>query len=321
MGTTHLGNLGLSQGSGLMRLTMSVGILLAGFLIAPITVAAQGSSVETRKAVQYGTHDGATLIGDLYLPEGGTIRPAIIAVHGGGYQLGSRDLYRYLGPYLAANGYAVFSIDYRLMRDEKNRYPAAVNDTRAAVQWVRSRAAELKIDPARIALMGDSAGAHLSALVALAGDSPDYANAYTDDPYANVSTKVRAVIGVYGAYDLSAQWEHDLITRPTDNITEKFMGFPPMQDRRAWYAVSPISHAIFANNSTAFLLAWGTDDDIVDPKQSEAFLTALKQARFYVRAVVVQSAPHFWISDPIEEPNSFTGFFVPRLLRFLAQRL
>jgi dipeptidyl aminopeptidase/acylaminoacyl peptidase len=157
--------------------------------------------------------------------------------------------------------------------------------------------------------------------VALAGDSPDYANAYPDDPYANVSTKVRAVIGVYGAYDLSGQWEHDLTTRPTDNITEKFMGFPPMQDRRAWYAVSPISHAIFANNSTAFLLAWGTDDDIVDPKQSEAFLTALKQARFYVRAVVVQSAPHFWISDPIEEPNSFTGFFVPRLLRFLAQRL
>jgi acetyl esterase/lipase len=256
MGTTHLGNLGLSPGSGLMRLTMSVGIVLAGFLTTP-TVAAQGSSVETRKAVQYGTHDGATLIGDLYLPEGGTIRPAIIAVHGGGYQLGSRDLYRYLGPHLAANGYAVFSIDYRLMRDEKNRYPAAVNDTRAAVQWVRSRAAELKIDPARIALMGDSAGAHLSALVALAGDSPDYENAYPDDPYANVSTKVRAVIGVYG----------------------------------------------------------------VDPKQSEAFLTALKQARFYVRAVVVQSAPHFWISDPIEEPNSFTGFFVPRLLRFLAQRL
>jgi len=137
-----------------MRLTMSVGILLAVFLIVPVTVAAQGSDVETRKAVQYGTHDGATLVGDLYLPEDGKIHPAIVAVHGGGYQLGSRDLYRYMGPHLAANGYAVISIDYRLIHDEKNRYPAAVNDTRAAVQWVRSHAAELKIDPVRIALMG-----------------------------------------------------------------------------------------------------------------------------------------------------------------------
>jgi acetyl esterase/lipase len=242
-------------------------------------------------------------------------------VHGGGYQLGSRDIYRYMGPYLAAHGYAVFSIDYRLVRDGQNRYPAAVHDTRAAVQWVRSHGAELKIDPARIALMGDSAGAHLSALVALAGDSPDYTNTYPDDPYANESTKVKAVIGVYGSYDLSAQWEHDLITRPTDNITQNFMGFPPMQDRRAWYAASPIAYATFGNNGTAFLLAYGTADDIVDPKQSEAFLTALKQARFYVRTVILQSAPHFWMADPVEEPNSFAGFLAPRLLRFLAQRL
>jgi hypothetical protein len=70
-----------------------------------------------------------------------------------------------------------------------------------------------------------------------------------------------------------------------------------------------------------FLLAWGTEDDIADPGQSKAFLTALKQARFFVRTVVVPSAPHFWMTDPIEEPGSFTGFLAPRLLRFLAQRL
>ena len=294
---------------------------LVGLLIGSTAVSAQEFTVETRKAVQYGTHDGTALVGDLYLPTATENRPAIVAVHGGGYQLGSRDIYQYMGPYLAARGYAVFSIDYRLIRDGKNRYPAAVHDTRAAVQWVRSHGAELKIDPARIALMGDSAGAHLSALVALAGDSPDYAGAYRDDPYASVSTKVKAVVGVYGAYDLSAQWEHDVISRPTDNITQNFMGFPPMQDRVAWYSASPIAHATFANNSTSFLLAYGTADDIVDPKQSEAFLTALKQARFYVRTVIVQSAPHFWMADPVEEPNSFAGFLAPRLLRFLAQRL
>jgi acetyl esterase/lipase len=304
-----------------MRLTIAASLLLVSLLIAPIIVAAQEFGVETRKAVLYGTHDGAALVGDLYLPKGAENLPAIVAVHGGGWQVGSRDIYQFMGPYLAAHGYAVFSIDYRLTRDGQNHYPAAVHDVRAAVQWVRSNGAGLKIDPARIALMGDSAGAYLGALVALAGDSSDYANAYRDDPYASVSTKVKAVVGVYGTYDLSAQWEHDVVSRPADNITQNFIGFPPMQDRRAWYAASPIAHATFANNVTAFLLAYGTHDDIVDTRQSEAFLTALKQARFYVRTVIVQSAPHFWMADPVEEPNSFPGFLAPRLLRFLAQRL
>jgi acetyl esterase/lipase len=283
---------------------------------------AQEFRVEIRKAVQYGTHDGTTLIGDLNLPEGTENRPAIVAVHGGGWQLASRDIYKYMAPYLAARGYAVFSIDYRLTRDGKNRYPAAVNDVRAAVQWIRGHAADLNIDPARIALMGDSAGAHLGSLVALAGDSPGFVDAYPDDPYAKKSTKVKAVVGVYGVYDLIAEWRRALVTRPADNVTQNLMGYPPMQDRLAWYAASPIAYATFGNNSTAFLLVWGTEDDIADPSiQSEPFLLALKQARFYVRTVVVPFAPHFWMADPVEEVGSFPGFLAPRLLRFLAERL
>ena len=102
-----------------MRFTLSVGVLLASLFIATRTVNAQEFAVETRKAVQYGTHDGAALVGDLYLPTATENRPAVVAVHGGRYQLGSRDIYQYMGPYLAARGYAVFSIDYRLIRDGK----------------------------------------------------------------------------------------------------------------------------------------------------------------------------------------------------------
>ena len=278
--------------------------------------------MEIRESLQYATHDGIALVADLYPPDGTSNRPVVIAVHGGGFQLGGRDFYKHIGPYLAAHGYALFSIDYRLTRDGQNLYPSAVHDVRAAVRWVRGRADELKIDPARIALMGDSAGAYLAALAALWGDTPPSTSAFSDDPYAGVTTKVKAVVAAYGVYDLIAQWEHDLIARPTDNITQNFMGYPPMRDRLAWYAASPIAHATFANNDTAFLLAWGTQDDIVEPSsQSEAFLTALKQARFYVRTAIIPSAGHFWITDPLEEPNSFPGFLAPKLLRFLAQRL
>jgi acetyl esterase/lipase len=277
--------------------------------------------METRKGVQYGVHNGTALLGDLYMAQGGDHPPVIVAIHGGGWQAGSRDIYQFMGPYLAEHGYAVFSIDYRLTRDGENCYPAAIHDVRAAVQWLRSPRADLTIDPERIALMGDSAGAYLAAMVALAGDAPEFTNAYRDDPYADTSTRVKAVIGVYGVYDLIAQWEHDLVSRPADNITQNLLGFPPKQDRRAWFAASPIAHATFAANSTAFLMAHGTDDDIVDPEQTETFLRALKQSRFYVRRIVVQSAPHFWMADPIEEAGSFPGFLAPRLLRFLADRL
>jgi len=66
----------------------------------------------------------------------------------------------------------------------------------------------------------------------------------------------------------------------------------------------------------------GKEDDIVDPRaQSEAFLEALKQARYFARSVPVAGAPHFWMTEPIDEPGSFGAFLAPRLLRFLQSRL
>ncbi len=89
-----------------------------------------------------------------------------------------------------------------------------------------------------------------------------------------------------------------------------------------YFDASPLSHVSAKNNATAFLLAWGTADDIVDhEEQSGAFLEALKQAGHYVRTVVLPGAPHFWIGDPLDEPGSHSGFFAARLLRFLQAKL
>jgi acetyl esterase/lipase len=120
-----------------------------------------------------------------------------VAIHGGGWQLGTAEAYQSWGPYLAHRGYVLFAINYRLVQSDKNRYPAAVHDTRAAVQFLRSQAATLKVDPTRIGCMEDSAGAHLAALVALAGDSPPFAEAYPHDPYTGVPTRVKVVVGIY----------------------------------------------------------------------------------------------------------------------------
>jgi acetyl esterase/lipase len=277
---------------------------------------------ELRRNVVYANHDGVELTGDFYLPAAPGPHPVIVNVHGGYWRRGSRDTFQHWGPYLAARGYAGFTVSYRLSKPGKKSYPEVVHDIRAAVQFTRSRAQDFRVDPDRIALWGNSAGAHLAALVALAGDSELFKGGYPQDPYAAVSTKVKALIGTYGIYDLLPQWRQSQIGNPGDNLVESMLGAPPTRDRRIYFDASPISHAIVANNKTAVFVIWGTEDDVVDCKaQSLEFLLALKQAEFQARPCVVQGAPHYWLSDPIDEPGSHSGFVAPRLLRFLAERL
>ena len=113
-------------------------------------------------------------------------------------------------------GDAVFAIHYRLMKAGINIWPGVVGDCRAAVQFGRAEAEKLGLDSDRIGTIGDSAGAHPSALVALTGDEPLFSSQYPNDSCSTTSANVKAVIGFYGVYDMVAQWEHDQITRPRD---------------------------------------------------------------------------------------------------------
>jgi acetyl esterase/lipase len=272
--------------------------------------------VATRSDIVFAEHDGVTLLGDLYLPKGLAPSPVLVGVHGGGWQVGDRKFYTHWGNYLARHGYAVFAIEYRLMKPGVKTWPGAVHDTKAAVQFIRAEAAEFGLDAERVGLIGDSAGAHLSALVALASEEPLFASGLAP------ADRVKAVIGFYGVYDMLAQWEHDQMTRPRDQITEKFLGGPPMISRKLFFEASPLSYVTVDKNSTRFLLIYGREDDIVDPAtQSEKFLTALKQAGFFARTIVVPGAGHFWASEPMDEPGSFSAYTAPKLLRFLQTAL
>ena len=302
---------------------MMLSKLLSLAALATIFVAGGASAMEyemvNKSDIVFAEHDGVKLVGDLYLPKGRAKAPVLVAIHGGGWQVGNRQFYRYWGLFLARAGYAVFAIDYRL--GKPGVYPAAVYDAKAAVQFVRAKAAEFDLDPDRIGLVGDSAGAHLAAEVELAGDQ--YTLAYRDDANTAVPANVKCVVGFYGVYDMMAQWTHDLTTRPNDKIVEKFLGASPMQNRRVYFDASPISYATVDHNQVRFLLIHGTDDDIVEPPtQSGAFLTALTQSGFFVRRIIIPGAGHFWSSDPFEsEPHSYSATAIPRLMRFLESSL
>jgi acetyl esterase/lipase len=270
----------------------------------------------------YATHDSVALQGDLYLPQGTGPCPALVAVHGGGWQQGARSQFQYWGPYLAERGYALFSVGYRLAKKGQKTFPAAVQDILSAVRFVRANAAGFRIDPKRIGLFGASAGAHLSALAALGSEADIFAKNAPQDPHASVSAKVKVLVGIYGVYDLAQMWERYRLASPLDNNIENFLGAAPHENRRLYFDASPISYATVANNQVAIHLSVGTEDDLVDRHaQTDAFLLALKQAGFFVRTCYLQGAPHYWASDPIDEPGSYAGFLAPRLVRFLAEKL
>jgi acetyl esterase/lipase len=278
--------------------------------------------IDVRLGIEYANHDGEPLLGDLYAPAGAGPYPALVLIHGGGWKLASRLLYQHWGPYLAKSGYVAFAVDYRLSKPDKPTYPQAVHDMKAAVQYLRGNAATLNVDPDRIGGIGDSAGGHLVSLLALSGDSPKLANPHTGDPHHGVSTRLKVAVPVYGVFDMLAAWEHSQVNRPLDQIIEQFLGASPMTDREVYFDASPISWTTVENNRAAFLVVWGTADDICDYRtQSEPFVTALKRAGNFTRTVPIAGAPHFWIAEPHDWPGSYNAFLAPRLLHFLRERL
>ena len=102
----------------------------------------------------------------IYTPDAAAPRPVIVWFHGGGHVIGDLDTYDAVCRDLAAESSAVVvSVDYRLAPE--HRYPAAVDDSYAATQWVSENAAELGGDPGRLAVAGESAGGNLAAVVPL----------------------------------------------------------------------------------------------------------------------------------------------------------
>jgi acetyl esterase/lipase len=280
------------------------------------------SEIETRMGLTYATHDSVALAGDLYLPKGSGPFPVLIGIHGGGWVQGARGVFQYWGPWLASRGVAVFSISYRLAKTGTKTFPHAVRDVLAAIQYVRANAKEMRIADDRIGLFGHSAGGNIGALAALAGRGPVFADGYPNDPHAKVSTEVKLFAGIYGVYDVLEMWQKYNLRHPGQNNIEKFLGAAPQENRQLYFDASPINYATFANNKIAVHLSVGTEDDLVDRKaNTDAFALALSQAGFFVRTTILQGAPHYWGSDPIDEPNSFSGFLAPRLLRFLQEKL
>jgi len=229
---------------------------------------------------------------DLYLPEAAAPVPVIVHVHGGGWRRGSRrvPLPRLgAGFYdgLAARGFAVAAIDYRLSGEA--RFPAALDDVRAAIGWVREHAAEYGMDAGRVFAWGDSAGGLLALMAALTGAEANGSG--------GPGSGVQGVVAWFPVTDLAGLLDDVAQAggRPDPGPESRealFLGAPPGAVPDLAAQASPVTHASAA--APPVLLMHGAADDLVPPAQSIRLAEALTRAGATVELELVPGATHFW---------------------------
>jgi acetyl esterase/lipase len=265
----------------------------AGVVIAVERTRAPAGASSTR-TVTYCVEGGEPLAMTVFDPNvAGHPRPAVLEVHGGGWQHGGRLLSLSdsgLATELIGAGFVVTSIDYGLAPE--NPWPDQIIDAKCAVRYLRAHAADLGIDPDRIAALGTSAGGQLVSLLGTTGSSP----LWDAGPYPNVSSNVDAVVDEFGPADLGATgWP-----APTVAMIRRVFGAAPGTPNSVLELASPQAHV--ATGDPPFLIVQGTDDQVVPARQSERFAAALHAANVPVDIVLVARGAH-GLETPGEEPS------------------
>jgi acetyl esterase/lipase len=263
---------------------------------------------ELETDVVYAETGGEPLRYDFYRPLGvAGPTPGVVFVHGGGWAGGDPSQAAGNGMNFARRGIATVSISYRLA--PRHPFPAALDDVRHGLRYVRANAATFGIDPDRLVLLGLSAGAHLVMLAHMARALPALAPSLPDD-LAGVSEDVLGVMAHYGPYDLTR-------VRPLDgwDAVGDFIG-----ERRAdpeWVRVaSPRWHA---DTVTApVLLVHGTADAVVSHKESVRMHEALLEAGRDSELLILEGAPHGfqaeWRGEANQRANETMDTFLDRVL-------
>ena len=250
-----------------MRRSRAPALLLAAAMALgprPAPAAVPGAFT-TRTGVAYGPSPAEQ--GDLFLPSsaGPRLRPAVLVIHGGGWVGGERATNAWLSGLIASNGFVAFNIDYRLAEaaHDDTHWPAQLADAQLAVRWLRANAAALKIDPARIGAIGDSAGGTLAVLLGVLDQPVPGPEAAL---LAGQRTGVAAVVDQFGITDLAA------LGPGAATMVHAMFGAAPAPGLVE--SVSPLPAV--SRRSAPMRLVHGDNDQVVPLAQSERLAAALQ---------------------------------------------
>ena len=238
----------------------------------------------------YGTAGATELKLDLAMPkEGSGPFPAIVFLHGEGWRAGNRRQMSHFIEGVARMGYVGVTVEYRLV--PAARFPAQVEDCKAALRWLRANAGKYRVDPGRIGVVGFSAGGHLAAMLGVTGEN------------------VQAVVSFFGPTDFSTRdWPRDL----EREVIVPFLGGSFADIPAVYERASPISHV--TKDSAPFLLFHGSEDELVPVDQSKRLAERLKSFGVPVRLVVLEGEKHGFTDAHNQE-------CMKQMMAFLGERL
>jgi beta-xylosidase/acetyl esterase/lipase len=260
--------------------------------------------VRVLRNLTYVQRGGRALQLDLYLPGPngtgpGTAFPLVVLVHGGGWRSGSRDNMAPLAARLAARGFAAATVDYRLSGEAQ--YPAAIDDVRQAVRWLRAAAPHYGLDDRRVAIAGGSAGGQIAALIGMTNGR-------------GASSIVQAVVNIDGLSDFTSEEARKYEDDPAKNPSAAgaWLGGRYAEQEARWRDASPLTHARADSAPILFI----TSDQPRFSTGRQALMERLGQYKIPTEHVQLPGTPHsFWLFDPWLAPT------VDAMQVFLERRL
>lgn len=251
------------------------------------------------KDIEYKYIDSTSLQLDIYKRKDLTSpAPVMIFIHGGAWRTGKRSDYL---PYLidyANKGFITATVSYRLVK--KAIFPAAVQDVNCAVKWIKTHAGEYGIDPERIALIGGSAGGHLSLMVAYAGRQA----IFNEDCDLQTNSSVRVVIDLYGPVDLTTPYAVGTYQ------VQDFLGTTYDKDPELYRMASP--RTFISSDAPPTLIFQGTIDSLVPVSQSDSLAVWLAEAGVPHDYHRLKGWPH--TMDLAVKVNEYCQFYIDEFL-------
>lgn len=275
-------------------------------------VASSPAGVKIYENVVYSKpNEGRELLLNVYRPNDKKKYPALIMVHGGGWNSGTLSLQIPMAEQIALAGYVTIPVEYRLSPEAK--YPAGVHDVKTAVRWVRANADKYGIDTSFIAISGCSAGGQLAALIG----TTNLQDAYEDKrEYKEYLSTVDAVVNVDGSTDFTVPTAlkdvEVAIAKKQLPASVKWFGGTIDVKRDLWVEASPVFHVtknsapICFINSAVVRFHDGMDDTRAN----------LDKYGIYSELHTFPESPHtFWLYDPWFKPTvDYTVSFLNKMV-------
>jgi acetyl esterase/lipase len=287
----------------LPRLVALAAALALGLCAVPSAFAAE---VAFEEGIEYANPDNQHLKLNLARPKevaGGARLPAIVCIHGGGFRAGDRAGWNERCRKLAERGYVAVTVTYRLA--PQHQFPAAVQDVKSAVRWLRANADKYHVDPDRIGAVGDSAGGHLAQVLGVTGDVTQF----DGDQNPGQPSRVACVVNFYGPSDLTKSYGKSV---DAAEVLPLFLGGDVEHQRRRHILASPLYWVTPAAAPT--LLIHGTEDKYVNYEQATWIHDRLKAAEVEVQLLTLKGAGHgFKGEDAQRAEKAMFDFFDKQL--------